>query len=62
MMEEPWTPASLFKANPYGLTFLALIVRHKLIMISHRDPDIAYQSSLLILINTIAVMPITCIP
>lgn len=42
MMEEPWTPASLFKANPYGLTFLALIVRHKLIMISHRDPDIAY--------------------
>ena len=62
MMEEPWIPASLFKANPYDLSLLAIIVRHKLIMISHRDLDIAYQSSLLILINTIAVMPTTFTP
>lgn len=41
-MEEAWIPVSLVKANSYDLPSLAIIVRHKLTMISHRDLNIAY--------------------
>lgn len=42
MMEEVWIPTSLVKANSYELPSLAIIVRHKLTMESHRDQNIAY--------------------
>lgn len=42
MMEEAWIPVSLVKANSCDLSSLAIIVRHKLTMISHRDLNIAY--------------------
>lgn len=56
MIEETYIPTGLFKENPYKLPSLDLIVRHTLIMISHRDVDIVYYSSLLILVNTTAIM------
>lgn len=45
-MEEVYIPKWLFNANPYELPSLDIIVR-QLIMISHRDVDIVYYSSLL---------------
>lgn len=46
-MEEVYIPKGLFNANPYELPSLDIIVRQQLIMISHRDVDIVYYSSLL---------------